>query len=122
MRSVDPFIMFNDSACFFSLRIPSFCFFGNIIGLEDEQLKSLKLNPNGGIFKITQGEFIQETNISSFIAVRIKASNDRFKQTSDNQRTIITDHALKDLDKFKKSKSFTATRLDFLRESNSKDE
>lgn len=122
MRSIDPFIMFNDSACFFSLRIPSFWFFGNITGLDDEKLAAIKLKPKGSIFQVSQGDTIREPSISSFISVRIKAYNDKFQQISDNQKNKITTHALKDLDKFKKSKSFTATQLDILREASFEEE
>jgi len=115
MRSVDPFIMFDDSACFFSLRIPSFWFFGNIVGLDDEKLNVLKLNPSGDTFKVSQGYILNEYNISSFIGARLKGYQDKFNEISKNQIDKITTDALKNREKLRESKSYVASQFDILR-------
>ena len=116
MRSIDPFIMFDDTSCYFSLRIPSFWFFGNIIGLDDKKLGLLRLNPSGGTFKVPQGVIISEPHISSFMATRLKVHTDKLETASEKQREIIKNDHLKYIDKFRNSKSFVATHLDNLRD------
>lgn len=40
-RSVDPFIYFDDEACFFYLAIPGMIFFGNIFGIEEDKMVNM---------------------------------------------------------------------------------
>jgi hypothetical protein len=115
MRSVDPFIMFDDTSCFFSFRIPSFWFFGNIIGLDDKKLGVIRLNPSGGHFKVPK-VIMNEPHISSFIATRLRVHTEKIEMASDKQKEIIKNDHLKNIDKFKGSKSFVAAHLDSIRD------
>jgi len=106
MRSVDPFIMFNDDACFFSLRLPSFWFFGNITGLDDKELNSIGLNPNGGSFNVAEDFRLREPNISSFTGIRLQAYNNMFDSISQNQTDKVINDILKNIEQFRACLNF----------------
>lgn len=116
MRSIDPFVMFTNSACFFSLRIPSFWFFANIVGLNDQELLPLRLIPSGGVFRVPRGRIFKEPNISGFMDVRLRAYSERFGSISRKQSEIIEADAFKNVQRLKSSKTLLAARLDHLRE------
>lgn len=115
LRAVDPFIMFDDESCFFALKIPSFWFFGNIVGLDTKSLKPTEINPLGGTYS-SEGIILSEPHIASFLHERLSLHNDLHEKMSPVQTRKVTEAHIKNLDRFLSSKSYEAWISDRLRE------
>ena len=120
-RSIRPFIMFDDESCFFSLKIPSLWFFGNLEGVSKFAMGKTKINPSGGIFN-SKGLTTSEVHISNFMQQQSHAFIKRAEEISENQRNIIIKDMQKNPDRLAQSKSAEALHLDHLRDSLNKDE
>lgn len=115
LRSIDPLLMFDDDSCYLSLRIPHFYFFGNIIGLNENMLKSVALNPSGGKYRVDATR-IEESHLSNFIMERIVTFNSQMEKVSDTQAQKTSNRHKKNIDKWLNSKSYDAWIKDKQRE------
>ena len=115
LRTVDPLLMFDDDSCYLSLRIPHFYFFMDIKGLKTHLLETFKIKSSGGEYIVSK-ETMEEPHIASFINQRIEVFNERMNLMSDIQTKKTTDRHIKNLDKFKQSKSYEAWIKDRIRE------
>lgn len=115
LRTVDPLLMFDDDSCYMSLRIPHFYFFMDIRGLKTHLLEDNKILSRGGKYKVSK-EMMKEPHIAGLLNQRIKVFNERMNLMSDAQTQKTTDRHLKNMDKFKNSKSFEAWISDRERE------
>jgi hypothetical protein len=114
-RSIRPFIMFDDEACYFSLKLPCLWFFGNFAGLDNAAMGKTKINPSGGKFN-SEGLVTREPHISSFMQQQIHAFHKRAEEISANQSQVIVKDILKNQERFAQSKSAEALHLDNLRD------
>lgn len=120
LRSIDPLLMFDDDSCYLSLRIPHFYFFGNIIGLNTNMLKTLELNPAGGKY-VCNSSPVREPHISSFIHARINTFNEQMDKISDNQAQKTLERHLTNKERWMNSKSYDTWIKDQEREDNMND-
>jgi len=114
-RTVDPWLMFDDTSCFLSLRIPKLWFFCNIKGLSARYLEHIKILAEGGYY-LTTSKVVSDKHLSPFMNQRLTAYNRMLEKVSKYQVEKINQDHVNKKDKFLNSKSFEAWKRDVDRE------